>query len=335
MLLVPDLLTYWLTGERQAEVTNASTTQLLDVRTRQWAETVLERVEIPRSLLAPLVEPGHVAGSLRPEVAAGLGAARSAPVITVASHDTASAVVAVPAAGDRFAYISCGTWSLVGLELESPVLSEESRLANFTNELGVDGTVRYLCNVAGMWLLQESLREWAAAGLAADLSVVVGEASRVPALRTVVDVNDPAFEAPGDMPSRIARAASERGEVVPRTPAETVRCILDSLALAYRRTIRRAQALAGRDVDVVHIVGGGARNDLLCQLTADACGLPVLAGPVEAAALGNVVIQARARGLVNGGLPQLRALIRGGDLRRFTPTSGQAEWEAAARRVWR
>jgi rhamnulokinase len=246
-------------------------------------------------------------------------------------------VVGVPAATDRFAYVSCGTWSLVGVELEKPVLTEASRAAGFTNELGVDGTVRYLRNVMGLWLLQESQRTWAAAGLPADLPDLLAAAARVPAFTAVVDPDDARFLPPGDVPARIAASCTERGQTPPQSQAETVRCILDSLALAYRRTVRRAVELSGRDVEIVHLVGGGARNTLLCQLTADACGLPVLAGPVEAAALGNVLVQARGLGVLSGGLPELRALLtRTQDAQLHLPQAGsEAAWDAAEARAYR
>jgi rhamnulokinase len=244
-------------------------------------------------------------------------------------------VVGVPASTDRFAYISCGTWSLVGVELDKPVLTEDSRLAGFTNELGVDGTVRYLHNVMGLWLLQESLRTWAAAGFPADLADLLAAAAQVPAFTAVVDADDPRFLPPGDMPARIAEACAQTAQSPPQSQAETVRCILDSLALAYRRTVRRAAELSGRDVEVVHLVGGGARNTLLCQLTADACGLPVMAGPVEAAALGNALVQARALGALDGGLAELRALLRRThDVRVHLPTPGAEQaWRAAEGRL--
>ncbi len=334
-LLVPDLLAYWLTGARVAEVTNASTTGLLDATTRQWATGLLDRLELPRDLLADLVQPGDEIGRLTAEVRAetGLG---DVPVLAVGSHDTASAVVAVPAQDERFAYVSCGTWSLVGVELEEPVLTEGGRLAGFTNELGVDGTVRYLHNVMGLWLLQESLRTWTANGPPADLTGLLAAAARVEGFPAVVDVDHPRFLPPGDVPARIARACAETGQAPPQGQAETVRCILDSLALAYRRTVRRAVELSGREVDVVHLVGGGARNALLCRLTADACGLPVLAGPVEAAALGNALVQARALGALEGGLGEMRRLLRATQqVVEYRPSGSAAAWDAAEARLGR
>ena len=335
MLLIPDLLGYWLTGERGAEVTNASTTQLYDPRTRSWAAGLIERAGLPLRLFPPLRQPGSTVGELRPEVAGEAGLGGPLPVIAVGSHDTASAVVAVPARGRGFAYISCGTWSLVGVELDRPVLTEASRTANFTNETGVDGTIRYLRNVMGLWLLQESVRAWAGAGQPADLAALLEQAARVPALQVVVDPDDPAFLPPGNMPARIAVAARRTGQRPPADPPAVVRCILDSLALAYRARLREVQDLSGRAVDTVHVVGGGVHNALLLQLTADACGLPVVAGPAEAAALGNILVQARTLGAAPGDLDGMRALLRATQpLRRYEPSGADAAaWAAAARRI--
>ncbi|HET6755139.1 MAG TPA: FGGY-family carbohydrate kinase [Jiangellaceae bacterium] len=227
---------------------------------------------------------------------------------------------------------------MVGVELSDPVLSEDARLANFTNEGGVDGTIRFLRNIMGLWLLQESQRAWAAAVVTTDVSSLLAEATGVAPFTAVVDPDDPIFLPPGDMPARIARACRSTGQPTPSSPAETVRCIVDSLALAHRRTVRQAQELSGRDVDVLHMVGGGARNALLCQLTADACGLPLLAGPVEATALGNVLVQARTLGAPLPDLAAMRALIRESQaLRRYEPHGDPAAWDAAEAKVfgWR
>ncbi|WP_137227958.1 rhamnulokinase family protein [Streptomyces sp. BPSDS2] len=330
LLLIPDLLTYWLTGEQGTELTNASTTQLIDPRTGDWHHGLAGRLGIDLGLFAPLRRPGDPAGSTLPLVQELTGLPGPVPVTTVGSHDTASAVAAVPAArGERFAYLCTGTWSLAGLELDAPVTTEASREANFTNELGIDGTVRFLRNIMGMWLLQECMRTWGRE----DVTSLLAEAARAPALRSVVDAAAPEFLAPGDMPERIAAACRATGQPEPATLGATTRCILDSLALAHRRAIHEAQRLADRAVDVVHIVGGGARNALLCQLTADACGLPVVAGPAEAAALGNVLVQARAHGLP-GDLASSRELIaRTQPLTRYEPSGDPAAWEAAARRT--
>jgi sugar (pentulose or hexulose) kinase len=327
MLLIPDLLAYWLTGRAGAEVTNASTTSLFDVRAQAWATGLIEKAGLPPRIFPPLRRPGEVIGPiLGPN-----GPGSELPLIAVGSHDTASAVAGVPAAGPDFAYISSGTWSLAGMELDAPVLTEAGRAANFTNETGIDGTIRYLRNVTGLWLLQESLRTWPEASLGS----LLDEAARLPPLRLVIDPDDPVFLPPGDMPARIAAWLAGRGEAVPAGPAETVRCILDSLALAYRRAIAEAQSLSGRHADVVHIVGGGARNALLCQLTADATGLPVIAGPAEATCFGNVLVQARALGAAPGDLAGMRALIRSTQpLRSFTPTRDSTRaWAGAAARI--
>jgi rhamnulokinase len=327
MLLIPDLLAYWLTGTSGAEITNASTTSLLDVRTQAWATQVIEKAGLPPRIFPPLRRPGEIIGPvIEPN---GLGS--PLPVIAVASHDTASAVAAVPSAGPGFAYISSGTWSLAGMELDAPVLTTASRAANFTNETGIDGTIRYLRNLTGLWLLQQSLHSWPGASL----DDLLAEAARLPRLRFVIDPDDPVFVPPGDMPGRIAAWLGGRGEAVPAGPAETVRCILDSLALAYRRAIAEAQSLSGRHADVVHVVGGGARNELLCQLTADATGLPVIAGPAEATCFGNVLVQARALGAAPGDLAGMRALIRSTQpLRSFAPArDGTRAWAQAAARI--
>jgi rhamnulokinase len=331
LLMIPDLLAYWLTGSAGAEVTNASTTGLLDVATRAWAVDLMKRAGLPTALFPSLRQPGDVIGPVTLD-GEGRGGLRGLPLVAVGSHDTASAVVAVPATGTEFAYISSGTWSLVGLELTNPVVSEESRLANFTNEAGIDGTVRYLRNVSGLWLLQESRRWWGEE--AWPLDELLRAAAAVEPLRFVIDADDPVFLHPGDLPGRIAAWLAGRGLPVPSGPAEITRCILDSLALSYRRALLSAQSLSGRHADVVHIVGGGARNKLLCQLTADATGLPAVAGPAEATALGNVLVQARALGAVPGTLPELRSLLASCvELRRYAPSGDGQAWEAAARRI--
>ena len=335
LLLVPDLLGYWLTGAKVAELTNASTTGLVDVRERRWAPQGLDMLADSfgadvRALLPDLVEPGSVIAPLRED----LGGAAGAPLVAVGSHDTASAVVAVPATTADFAYISSGTWSLVGVELDAPVRTEASRAANFTNELGVDGTVRYLRNVSGLWLLQESLRTWREQGGDADLAGLLARAARVPALQCVVDVDDPRFLPPGDMPARIAAFAAETGQRPPRDEAGFVRCILDSLALAYRKAVHQAAELSGKNVEAVHIVGGGANNTLLCRLTADAVGLPVVAGPAEGTAIGNLLVQARAVGSTDGDLTDLRRIVAASvETVTYRPEGPQALWEEAARRI--
>jgi rhamnulokinase len=335
LLLIPDLFCYFLTGKVSAERTAASTTQLLDITTGDWAVGVIEDLGIPHRLFPSVCEPGEDLGPVLSDVAAVAGLGGEVRVKKVASHDTASAVVAVPATGDRFGYISCGTWSLVGLELDRPVLSEGARLARFTNEAGLDGTVRFLCNVTGLWLLQESERWWRRRGVLAggDLERVLALAAGEPGLRSLVDPNHPDLLSPGDIPGRIDAICEETGQPRPGGPAATVRCIIDSLALAYSRTLDRAVELSGKEASVVHLVGGGAANQLLCQLTADACQRTVIIGPVEATAIGNLLVQARAEGKV-GSLSAMRALVASSvELRTYRPAGPPGPWEAAARRL--
>lgn len=336
LLLFPDLISYWLTGESGAEVTNASTTQLFDISRREWARDIITDSGVDAAIFPALREPRSSAGALLPAVAELVGTDRAIPVVAVCSHDTASAVVAVPAEDAAFAYISCGTWSLVGVELQNPVLSSASRVARFTNEAGIDGTVRFLRNVMGLWLLQESMRAWNMTRSGAAIESLLRECSAMPAFGAVIDVDDVAFLAPGDMPDRIAAACAARGERIPKGRAEVVRCILDSLALAYRSAVVDAQELSGVEVTAVHIVGGGARNELLCQLTADACGLAVIAGPAEASSIGNVLVQAQAAGVLPVELSAVRALVRGTHhLRTYTPAGDLGSWDRAAKRIRR
>ncbi|MEJ1088020.1 rhamnulokinase family protein [Microbacterium sp. Mu-80] len=321
-LLIPDLVAWLLTGRQVAERTNASTTGLLDVRSAQWDLELAEQLGIPHRILPELVSPGETIGHLRPEIAARIGA--DLPVIAVGSHDTASAVVAAPLVSANAAYISCGTWGLVGLELEAPVLLDAARAANFTNELGVDGRIRFLHNVTGLWLLSESIRAWEDEdGSPIDLPALLAEAGAVESGAAgdtgaagaadvtvpLFDANDPALSAPGDMPARIAALLQASGHEVPVGRPAFVRTIVESIAAAFAEAVRTAAELADRSVDSIHIVGGGSLNRLLCQATADRSGLPVLAGPVEATALGNVLVQARALGAAPTTLEELRGLV--------------------------
>ncbi|WP_338597681.1 rhamnulokinase family protein [Saccharopolyspora sp. SCSIO 74807] len=311
MLLIPDLLAYWLTGEQVAERTNASTTGLLDVRTGDWSRQLTDRLGVEHGLLPPLVSPGDRIGEVSPEISAQLGTDRPLPVTAVGSHDTASAVVAVPAEGEDFAYISCGTWSLVGVEVDRPVLSEAGRAAKFTNERGVDDRIRYLHNVMGLWLLSESVAQWRRTDPSVELEPLLAEAAEVPpGTVPVFDTDDARFLPPGDMPSRIAAWLAEHDLPIPGTRGEFVRCILESLAAAYAHSIDQVERLTGRCVSTVHIVGGGSQNALLCRLTADRTGRTVIAGPVEATALGNILVQARTAGAITGSLESLRNLVR-------------------------
>jgi rhamnulokinase len=293
--LVPDLLALWLCGERANERTNASTTGLLDARSGEWAVQLIAGLGLPPQLFGPLVEPGAALGPLLPHHDLG-----DAPVYAVASHDTASAFAAVPV-DEHAAVLSSGTWSLLGLELPQPVLTDAAREANLTNERGIEGTTRLLKNVMGLWLLEESRRCWDDTPYD-ELHRLAEDAPEDVAL---FDPDDDPFLRPGDMPARIAAACRRTGQVAPDGVGETVRSILVSLACKYRWTLERLEAVSGREVHRIHVIGGGARNTLLCRLTADLCDREVHAGPVEATALGNVLVQARGAGEI-GSLAELR-----------------------------
>lgn len=310
VLFTPDLLSYWLSGEKNAEVTIASTSGMLDPKTRQWSKKLIGHLEetygVPAErILQPLVEPGTVVGTTKPGLLD-----QQIKVVAVPSHDTASAVVAVPAKNSNFAFISSGTWSLVGLELDEPVRTAASEEANLTNELGADGTVRYLKNVMGLWVHNECRAAWKEQGLDMEINQQVSLAEKLPPLEVVIDINDERLFRPGDMPARVVEIARETGQHLENDPVAITRCLMDSLALAYRNAILTEQELAGKQVEAIHIVGGGSKNDLLCQLTADGTGLPVIAGPKEGTALGNLLVQARACGFIEGGLPALRDVSR-------------------------
>ena len=310
VLLVPDLLAHRLTGARVAERTNASTTGLLRVHDREWDVALAETIGLRPALLPALVEPGERIGRLRPELATRIGA--DLPVVAVGSHDTASAVVAAPLASPDSAYISCGTWGLVGVELAAPVLTEEARAAGFTHELGVDGRIRFLHNVTGLWLLSETLRTWEAEdGAPIDLPALLQAAAAAAAPAGLFDTEDPARGTPGDMPARIAALVRATGEEAPGDRAGFARMIVASIARAFADAVRAAASLSGRSLDAIDLIGGGALNALLCQETADRTGLPVLAGPVEATALGNVLVQARAAGVFgrDASLEELRDVV--------------------------
>lgn len=304
LALLPGLFGYWLTGEHATDQTIASTSQLLDVSTRTWSSEVMGKLGVPARLFKDeIVPPGTPIGTISAEVPA-LSGVRA---VAVAGHDTASAVAAVPATAP-FGYVSCGTWSLAGLELPGPVLSDEARLAGFSNEAGVGDRVRFLRNGTGLWLLQRCRAAWQRSA-PASYRELTAAAARVPGFGTLFNPDHPGFLWDGDMPQRITEICRVHRQPVPSGAAAMVRCILDSLACGYRWTLERAEALSGQTAEVVHIVGGGAANELLCQLTADVSGRPVLAGPIEATAVGNLLVQARAAGEI-GSLADLRAVVR-------------------------
>ncbi|GAA1423108.1 rhamnulokinase family protein [Agrococcus citreus] len=308
LLLLPDLFGYWMTGRMVMERTNASTTGLMRLD-GSWDLELMQRLGIPASLLSEVVHPGALIGPIDATTRAHFGIQGAPDVLAIGSHDTASAVVAVPMEPGG-AYISSGTWSLVGIETPAPIATREALEASFTNEGGVDGRTRFLKNVMGLWILSESMRTWQAAGERMGLPELLDAAAAVDWRVPVFDPTDASFYPPGDMPARIHAWFEDRGQRPPRGRAEVVRCILESLAESYAVTLRDAARISGQPIERVHVVGGGSRNALLCQLTANRTGLPVVAGPVEATAIGSVLVQARALGAAPESLEELRALVR-------------------------
>ncbi len=308
LLMVPDLFHYYLTGIKVNEFTDASTSQMIDPHTRTWAYDLVSAFGLPAKMLGTVVPPGTVLGPLRAAVATDTGLT-PVPVVAPATHDTGSAVAAVPARGEGWAYISSGTWSLMGAELPAPLVTDAALEANFTNEGGVAGTTRFLKNIMGLWLVQECRRAWEKAGQAYTYDELVRLAEAAPAFASLVAPDDPSFLLPPNMPAALADFCRKTGQPVPADAGAFVRCCLESLALKYRWVLTKLEGLMGRRLDVIHVVGGGSQNALLCQWTADACGRPVLAGPVEATALGNVLVQATGLGLL-GSLADGREVVR-------------------------
>jgi len=330
ILLLPDLISYQLTGHAVTEATNASTTGLFDASKKQWSDELLALVGLQPAQLAPIVQPGEEIGKLRREFVSS-PALEATRVIAVASHDTASAVVGVPLDGRSTAFLSSGTWSLLGLELDAPVLTRSAMTQNFTNELGAGGRIRFLKNLSGLWLLSQSIEHWFATGVnqtatvESELKVLLDQAEHERG-GAIFDVTDPQFLVPGDMPLRIQVAIKRAGMAVPKTPAGIVRSILESLAASYSETIAALVAVTSTAISRINVVGGGSVNRLLCQMTANATGLPVLAGPVEATAVGNLLVQAQAAQLIGPSLEAGRALVRlRFELSEFQPQSPDLE----------
>lgn len=326
MLLIPDLMRYFLTGETTSEYTNASTTQMLSLRTGDWDRELLKNVGLPVDLLTRIVPPSSSGGTLLPEVASDLGSARL-PVIAVGSHDTASAVAATPASGP-FAYISSGTWSLQGTELNHPVVDARALAWNFTNEGGVQGTIRLLKNITGLWLVESSRRAWERTGDWPGYDVIARETLAAPALRSFINPDDLRFLNPADLPAEVTACCAESGQPVPETRGEITRVILESLAFAYRQVLERTEQLTGQYYSGLHVVGGGTKNHVLQQFTANAIGRPVWTGPTEATAIGNVLGQLTALGRI-GGLAEGRELVRRSfPIETYEP-SGTDAWDHA------
>jgi rhamnulokinase len=318
LLMIPDLMGYFLTGQKACEFTNATTTQLLDPRTRQWSEELIEKLDLPRRIFLPIVKPGAALGKLLPDVAEELGG-RQLSVVSCASHDTACAVAGTPARGERFAYLSCGTWSLLGAETREPVLSPRALSLNFTNEGGVNNTWRLLKNIMGLWISQELKREWERAGKKFTWAELTTLSAQAPAFASLIDPDDEIFLAPGEMSSRIRAACARHGQPQPQTEGALLRCVTESLALKYRRVLEQLEELAGDKFEELHIVGGGIQNELLCQWTANACNRPVLAGPIEASALGNLAVQLIAAGELSSIAEARAAIAASFPVKRYEP----------------
>ncbi|MBI5958800.1 MAG: rhamnulokinase [Chloroflexi bacterium] len=328
-LTVADLLNYWLTGQKVVEFTSATCTQFYDPTAGDWARDLLARLDIPTAMLPAVVPPATVLGPLTVTIPEWV-MPHPIPVIAVATHDTASAVAAIPVETEHFAYISSGTWSLMGAEVRSPVITAESLKYNFTNEGGVNGTYRLLKNILGMWLVQACQEVWARVGKTYSHSDLIQMAAAAKPFGSVIDPhpNSPDFRATDDMPASIKAFCAKTGQAIPSDDGAVVRCIFESLALKYRQTLDQLREVLGHDIEVIHIVGGGARNGLLCQMTADATQRPVIAGPSEATVMGNLVIQAMATGHL-ASLEEARRLIKhSSDLERYEP-SGSHEWDEA------
>jgi rhamnulokinase len=330
LLFIPDLFHYFFTGVKVNEFTDASTSQMVDPAGRTWAYELVKAFGLPGHILGSIVQPGTVLGPLRASVASETGL-NPVPVIAPASHDTGSAVAAVPAQGKSWAYISSGTWSLMGAELPAPLINEEVRRCNFTNEGGVGGTIRFLKNIMGLWLVQECRRVWERAGQAYSYEELARLASVAPPFVSIVNPDDPSFMLPANMPAALGEFCRKTGQPVPVEPGPIVRCALESLALRYRWVLERLEELLGHRLDTIHIVGGGCQNELLCQLAADACDRQVLASPVEATAIGNVLVQAIGLGVL-GSLAEAREVVRRSfEVRAYTPQH-PASWAAPYQR---
>jgi len=308
ILFIPDALSYLLTDKKVCEYTIASTSQLINPYTKKIETKLLEKAEIPASLMQPIVMPGTITGNLSESIREECNIT-DVPVIAVTGHDTASAVVAVPAENENFAYLSSGTWSLMGIEVNNPIINPQSYELNFTNEGGVDGIIRFLKNITGMWLLEQCRKEWEQQGTKYTYAEIDALSDSATGFQTVIDPDHPSFANPESMTKAIADYCREHGQKIPQTHADYIRCIFDSLALKYKEVLSSLQKVAPFPIEKLHVIGGGSQNKLLNQMTADATGIPVVAGPSEATAIGNVMMQAKGLGIVKS-LQEIREIIR-------------------------
>jgi rhamnulokinase len=330
LLMMPDLLNFWMCGRKVTEFTNATTSQCYRADNGGWADDMLKRLGIPTTIWKEVVRPGTVLGTLRPILAEQSGAGRL-QVIAPATHDTGSAVAAIPADGSDHIYISSGTWSLMGMEIEKPIVTADSLAAEFTNEGGVAGTYRFLKNITGLWLVQECRRHWEKEGTHYSYDDLTRLAEAAPAFGSLVVASDKRFLSPGDMPSRLQAYCRQTGQTPPETPGALIRCALESLALEYRMVAESLDRMVGHKIPVIHIIGGGSRNVLLNQFAADATGKTVIAGPTEATAIGNLIVQAAATGQI-ASISEGRAIVRKSfNVGTYEP-GNQPSWEDAYQR---
>lgn len=327
LLLTPDLFAYMLTGEIRAEASIASTTNLFDPVKKDWNFPLIRRLGLTERIFPPVIKAGEIYGMLTDEICEELGC-KKVPVIAVNEHDTASAVVATPSISDDFVYISCGTWSLFGIELNEPILTKEAAKLNFTNEGGYKDTVRFLKNIMGLWLIQESRRQWRREGNEVSFDQLETEALSADPFKCFIDVDDAAFETAGNMPERVREFCRRTGQYVPETRGEVMRCIYQSLALKYKYTFNMLSKISGREYRRINILGGGIKDKLLCRMAADACGAEVLAGPAEATVMGNIAVCLSALGEIDDFAGIRKTVSESAELKRYLPEDS-AVWETA------
>jgi rhamnulokinase len=330
LLFMPDLFNYLFSGERKSEFSIATTSQMYDPQRREWANGMLKELGLPTKILPTIVPSGTIIGQLKSDIATECGI-KPAPIIAPACHDTGSAVAAVPAHGDGWCYISSGTWSLMGVELANPIINAKSLRYNYTNEGGVGGTIRFLKNIMGLWLVQECRRQFALDGKEYDYATLTQMAGSAKPRAALIDPDHKPFGSPGQMPQKIADFCKQTGQTPPSSHGEFVRCCLDSLALTYRRTLEGLEDILEKKIAAIHVVGGGCRNELLNQATADACNRIVIAGPAEATAIGNILVQAIATGTVKS-LPDARKIVAGSfEVKQYEPRETK-QWDEAYER---
>lgn len=327
LLMIPDLFAYMLTGEIKEEATIASTSNLFDPYKKDWDRELIKKLGIPERIFADVIKPGEVYGMLSDEICEELGC-KKVPVVAACGHDTASAVVATPSVTDDFVYISCGTWSLFGIESKQPILTSQAAELNFTNEGGYDGTIRFLKNIMGLWLIQESRRQWKREGDDVGFDQLEKEALGAEPFKCFIDVDDPAFETAGNLPKRVVEFCRRTGQYVPQNRGEIMRCIYQSLAMKYKHTFNKLAEMSNKEYRRINILGGGIKDKLLCQMASDACNVQVLAGPSEATVMGNIAVVLSALGELKGLTEIRKAVSNSTELKEYTPKNSEA-WEKA------